>query len=884
MQRRSVAAETAPRRAYDSDVPTDSENDPFGLAGTLLERKYRVDRKVAEGGFGVVYAGHHLALDVPIAIKVLKRPPGIEDDAYWDAVTQFQDEARTVAKLRHPAVVTVLDSGITEIGGASVPWMVMEWLEGETLREHLAARRGLGGRSRDEALALFRPVLDALASAHEIGVAHRDLKGSNILLLKSRTGARPRVLDFGIAKLMARDEKAGDATATHAQKRAFSMTCAAPEQLAGTRTGPWTDVYAAALLLVELLTDEPAYPKDDEACYRAAFDAKRPTPATHGKDVGSWEPILSRALAVRASERYQDAGQFLTALEEALHGRAVASGRAPRSGVPTVREGAKRAQAALEPPTESPVSATRFDRPAPKSGPTAWILGAAIVAVGAVGVYLLRARAPGHSATAPSASASAPVKACESNAACTRAAGEPAVCRPSGCVKLASEDCRALVDARAIERDDLVLVGTLFPIGDGEYARTNENAVELARRDFAQITAGLQSGGHARPIGVLACDDSANPARAAAHLADHVGVPAIIGFKGGAEAIELTTSLLVPRGVLSLVSLTTNPLVTQVPHPAGGPRLVWRTTYNGADVAAAMSAFVAGGIEPDVRKTIGAKAMRVALVRPSNAVGAAFSSAVFRTLRFNAKTALENGYDFREMTYAFEADAKSKELATLVDDVLAFAPHVVLHLGGTPAFFDGFLAPVEARWPAGTMRARFVASVLLAPDYLKIIGDSVDRRRRHFGITPLSTTSANARFVMHYNETFVPKITRTNSPNSSYDAFYLLAYATMTLAPDEPVTGASLARGFARLVPPGKSVEAGIDGILAAYSALRDGNVDFEGATGKLDFDLATGESSFDQAIVCAAIDGNGVAFDGIDSGLVYSSERKRLEGTMKCP
>src|SRR5205085_8230020 len=137
------------------------------------------------------------------------------------------------------------------------------------------------------------------------------------------------------------------------------------------------------------------------------------------------------------------------------------------------------------------------------------------------------------------------------------------------------------------------------------------------------------SGGRARAIGVVACDDAADAKRAATHLAERIGVPAIIGFKGGAEAIELTTSLLLARGVVSVVPLTTNPLVTAVPHPAGAPRLVWRTTYNGADVAAAMSAFV-GTIEGELRAgTLGRDGtMRVAVVRPSNAVGAAFSSEI----------------------------------------------------------------------------------------------------------------------------------------------------------------------------------------------------------------------------------------------------------------
>src|SRR5262249_2622381 len=156
---------------------------------------------------------------------------------------------------------------------------------------------------------------------------------------------------------------------------------------------------------------------------------------------------------------------------------------------------------------------------------------------------------------------------------------------------------------------------------------------------------------------------------------------------------------------------------------------------------------------------------------------------------------------------------------------------------GAPGIFEGVLAPIEAHWPAQKPRPRFVGTAVLGDAYLKIIGDSADRRHRHFGVTTSSTTPSNARFVMHYNESFYPKTSRTNSPNSAYDAFYLLAYASMKIPPEERVTGAALSRGFSRLVPPGKRVEAGIEGIFDAYAALRDGeSIDFEGATGKLDF------------------------------------------------
>jgi serine/threonine-protein kinase len=109
-------------------------HDPFELVGTLLDGKHRVDRLVAVGGFGVVYAGHHLRLDVPIAIKVLK-PLNASPEQRGDAIARFIEEARTTARLRHPHIAQILDTGVTE--SLRVPegiaWMVLEWLDGDTL-------------------------------------------------------------------------------------------------------------------------------------------------------------------------------------------------------------------------------------------------------------------------------------------------------------------------------------------------------------------------------------------------------------------------------------------------------------------------------------------------------------------------------------------------------------------------------------------------------------------------------------------------------------------------------------------------------------------------------------------------------------------------------
>jgi serine/threonine protein kinase len=878
----------------------DRATDPFGLVGTILQPRYRVERAVAEGGFGVVYAAHHLTLDVPIAIKVLKPGPAHEPEAWADALDQFLVEARTMAKLRHPAIAVVYDTGIAAVTGYAqgVPWIALEWLDGETLRHDLEKRRGRGGRTPRECMALLRPVLEAVAHAHEAGIAHRDLKPSNVILVPEKGRISPRVVDFGIAKLMERETAdASGHTATEGSVRAFSAAYAAPEQLAGTRTGPWTDVHALGLMLTELATDQPPYPDGAAERFAAVFSKERPTPATKNVDVGGWEPVLQRALAVAPAERFADAGELLAALDAAIPEAAErvslaaarppeASSRDPKAPGDSSTDRSVAFDARPEGVTTRPAGTRRS-----RARSLALAAGLAALGLGLGARYLRSGVTLGALDAAPSASSALP-PACVSNTACTAAnGGRPSICRhDKGCVTLASEDCSVLADARALEEDDTVWIGTMFPkVGADylEFGRPNHQAAELARRDFAQTMSGLNEQNRARQFGIVACDDGTDALRAATHLVDEVGVPAVIGFRSSVEAIELSNSLFVPRRVVAMVANNANPLVTTVPQPPDGPRMVWRTTANNNDVAHALSAFTEAVLEPRIRSGAVAlkatEAVRVALLRPKNTAGAAFSDAVFRSVRFNGKSALANGYDFRELTY--DDTNAEKDAAAMLGELLRFVPHVVLYAGGAAIVRDVF-GPLEERWPTGArVRPRYASVAMLTAEALTFLGTNADRRHRFFGVTPVSMTEANARFVMHYSETFDDKVTRSYAPNTIYDAFYLLAYATFTVAPGQPVTGPALARGFERLVPPGRRVEVGLPGIFEVFRTLRDGQrVDLTGATGDLDFDLGTGEAPFDYSILCAQVDAAGKAHDGVDSGLVYRAATGKLEGAMTCP
>ena len=207
-----------------SDASTGAP-DPFGLVGTRLDGKYDITAVVAEGGFGVVYRGEHRTLRKPIAVKVLKVPADLAGATRKQFLQKFELEAQTIARLDHPGIVRVLDFGASPMPeGEAAPWMVLEWIDGVTLETHLASHGTERDRTPAACLELLRPVIEALAYAHDEGIAHRDLKPANLMLTTGRRGARVlRVLDFGIAKVMGPEESGGTgATATQTKLQALT--------------------------------------------------------------------------------------------------------------------------------------------------------------------------------------------------------------------------------------------------------------------------------------------------------------------------------------------------------------------------------------------------------------------------------------------------------------------------------------------------------------------------------------------------------------------------------------------------------------------------------------------------------------------------------------
>lgn len=393
-------------------------NDLFRLTGSVVAEKFRVERVLGEGGFGVVYEGRHLLLDIPVAIKCLK-PFGATREEQDHAAQSFLREARILFTLQHPAIVRLYDVGM--LPGASVPYAVLELLTGRTLEQEIlerrAAGRHLGAREISE---VFGPILEGLAFAHERGVIHRDIKPANLMLSFSASGGpQPKLLDFGTAR--------EGAFAQPSQHSGFTPRYAAPEQWDRTLgpTGPYTDVFAIAMTLAEACLLGPAVDPSGGMLqlFAAALDERRrPSIRAARPDLPpALSDVIERSLRVDPRMRFSDAralaAAFRAALEPALS--SVASlppaPLAPSVSAPPGHSGTTTTPHALgsQPPARPQRSAATFVALG-LAGLSVLIAAASLVALGA---FLLRPEGSREASAARPAAPSAPTAASDDDEA-----------------------------------------------------------------------------------------------------------------------------------------------------------------------------------------------------------------------------------------------------------------------------------------------------------------------------------------------------------------------------------------------------------------------------------------------------------------------------------
>ena len=842
---------------------------------------------------GAIFAAHHLLLEQEVAIKVLRH--GAMDEK---SLARFMNEARAAARIQSEHVARIFDVGSLESGA---PFIVMELLSGTDLEQLLALRTRIDAR---EAAGYVLEAIDALAQAHALGIVHRDLKPAN-LFLSDRPGTSPilKVLDFGISKNAIFAEPLSSLTTNDSLLGTPSYM--APEQFRTPKdVDARADIWALGVILYELVSGERPFKAPTLGEFLVALLAQERAPSLKTKNPDAsdaLDAIVSRCLAIAPAFRFDDVAALATALAEIApeHSAIATRARATLSTAPS----AARQPSSPAPPSGTPPPGQTADDAAPPAmralppatgGRTKWrvALASALGALAIVGTSVFALRASRKPAEARVVSA--PVKECTTSRACA----EGRVCRSDGkCVALASEECSVLSDPGAPEDDRTLWLGAMLPLTGplaADIGIPRKQSLELARRDFTRIAHGLplpSAEAGARPLGIIVCDDNAEPERAARHLVEDLHVAAVVGFRSSKEAMDLASSIFLPSRTLAMSALNTSPLVTTIPHPRGIPRLVWRTALSSARTSDVVALLVSQILEPQIQKTKRARAggaalspLRVALLRPDTTAGLGFFDALFGKLRFNGRSAMENAADFRAFVLGDPAGSEGRPRdADVVAGVLRFRPDVIVYVG-QDEITRTVLAPIEDAWGSEGARPLYVAgNSLEGQAFFEFIGARAERRRRFFGVAAPSTSIANVKFTMHYNEEYSSHVSIDASPASAYDAFYVLAYAAYAVG-DRPVTGVALAEAIARLVPPGKRIEVGPYQIYDAFETLRGGgNIDLEGAGSTLDFELASGDTTSDYVVLCVEADAKGRATGTKESGLVYDAHTRALTGAMRC-
>ena len=281
--------------------------------GARLGGRYQVGKLLGRGGMAEVRLGTDIRLGRQVAIKRL-RSDLATDDTFQ---ARFRREAQSAAGLNHPNIVAVYDTGeeMAPDGSHVQPYIVMEYVEGRTLREVLNDGRKL---LPERALELITGVLGALDYSHRAGIVHRDIKPGNVMLTPS---GQVKVMDFGIARAVT------ESTSNMTQTSAVVGTAQylSPEQARGETVDSRSDIYSTGCLLYELLTDRPPFVGDSpfSVAYQHVREQAEP-PSTHNADIPpALDAIVMKSLAKRVEDRYQSAAEMLADVQRHLDGQPV---------------------------------------------------------------------------------------------------------------------------------------------------------------------------------------------------------------------------------------------------------------------------------------------------------------------------------------------------------------------------------------------------------------------------------------------------------------------------------------------------------------------------------------------------------------------------------
>jgi eukaryotic-like serine/threonine-protein kinase len=274
--------------------------------GRTLDGRYRIEERIARGGMATVYRATDLRLERSVAVKIMH--PVFAEDAGFAG--RFVREARSAARLAHPHVVAVHDQGESE----GMAYLVMEYISGRTLRDVI---REYGPLTASQALVLIEPVLEALAAAHAAGIVHRDVKPENVII---GDDGRVKVADFGLARVVAGDANTNaDAPTMTRGLLIGTVAYLAPEQVESGGADARSDVYAAGVLLFELVTGRPPFTGESPlAIAYQHVNSEVPTPSSVRADVPPrLDSIIRRATRRDPEERFPTVADFLSEVRRA---------------------------------------------------------------------------------------------------------------------------------------------------------------------------------------------------------------------------------------------------------------------------------------------------------------------------------------------------------------------------------------------------------------------------------------------------------------------------------------------------------------------------------------------------------------------------------------
>src|SRR5499425_2099929 len=281
----------------------------------LLGGRYELDGIVGRGGMAEVFRARDIRLDRVVGVKTLR------DDLARDQTFQarFRREAQSAASLNHPSIVAVYDTGEDNTGGSHIPYIVMEYVDGRTLRDLLRDDRRL---LPERALEITDGVLRALDYSHRNGIVHRDIKPGNVMLTRS---GEVKVMDFGIARAVADSQM----TMTQTAQVIGTAQYLSPEQARGERVDARSDLYSTGCLLYELLTGRPPFTGDSPVAIAYQHVKEEPVPPSQlDPEVPPWaDAIVLKTMQKDPAQRYQSAADMRTDIQRALSGVPVAAPR-----------------------------------------------------------------------------------------------------------------------------------------------------------------------------------------------------------------------------------------------------------------------------------------------------------------------------------------------------------------------------------------------------------------------------------------------------------------------------------------------------------------------------------------------------------------------------